>query len=598
MAARLSTRLILGFMIVIVVMIIFSTVVYFSAGRLAGSVDELNKLGTQQAAAGDLRFNLAWLTMPANDYIITGKRKYLKIFDEQAAVEEENFRKIEASDLTGDERKIISDARVYFEGVKKLGHEIFDIKEPVGNPKAMDLMEEMDYKYAHTGAEKVTKLFEIIKEKRVKASVIAKDAQKTANSTIIIGAFFAIIISFIFAVFLSRSISRPLDKMVVAAQNISQGNFEVKVDAESGDELGILANTFNKMTADLKQSFKEQKKLYDGEQRKVRQMSVLHEAVAIISSELELEPLLENLAYQVASLIQAELSALVVLHPETGEIQHFKANIPREAFPVKTMPEGRGLLGVVLKEGAIIHLDDVTADPRFEGLPSGHPFLRTLLGVPMVFKGSVIGGLFVANRIDGSAFTQEDKDLLFMFALQSATAIENARLYTKTVEMATTDGLTGLVNRRVFQERLAEEFARSERYSRPFSLFMIDIDYFKDINDTYGHQAGDSVLQSLGSLLKKTTRNVDIVARYGGEEFAVILPETDEASAKLASERVRASVTHTPFLLSDGKEIALTVSIGVAAYPRCGNIKEEIINRADQALYLAKQTGRNRVCVC
>jgi diguanylate cyclase (GGDEF)-like protein len=400
------------------------------------------------------------------------------------------------------------------------------------------------------------------------------------------------------ALFLIRGIASPLKNIADSAKRIGEGDLDVRVVTGSRDEIGILAHAFNSMAFNLKKSFKEQERLYNEERRKVQQMVTLQEAVSAIASALELEPLLERLAYQAAFLLDAELSALVMLHPETGKVQHFKANIPPEAFPVKTMPEGRGLLGVVLKEGAMLHLDDATANSRYEGLPSGHPPLKALLGVPMLLKGKVIGGLFVANKQGGETFTQEDDDLLLMFALQTATAIENAMLYAKTVEMAEKDVLTGLMNRRVFHEQMATEFARASRYGGAFSLFMIDIDHFKDINDTYGHQAGDSVLQSLGRLLKEKTRNVDIVARYGGEEFAVILPETHEPSASLAGEMIRTSIAQTPFLLPDGKEIAITISVGVATHPRCGSTIEELIKCADQALYLAKQTGRNRVCVC
>lgn len=400
------------------------------------------------------------------------------------------------------------------------------------------------------------------------------------------------------ALFLIRGIADPLKNIADSAKRIGEGDLDVRVETSNSDEIGILAHAFNSMALNLKESFKEQERLYNEERRKVQQMVTLQEAVSAIASALELEPLLERLAYQSAFLLEAELSALVMLHPETGKVQYFKANIPPEEFPVKTMPEGRGLLGVVLKEGAMLHLDHATADSHYEGLPSGHPPLKALLGVPMLLKGKVIGGLFVANKQDGETFTQEDEDLLLMFALQTATAIDNAMLYAKTVELAERDGLTGLMNRRIFHEQMATELARSDRYGGTFSLFMIDIDHFKNINDTYGHQAGDSVLQSLGRLLKEKTRNVDIVARYGGEEFAVILPETHEPSAALVGEMIRTAIAQTPFSLPDGKDIALTISVGVATYPRCGSTMQDLIKCADQALYLAKQAGRNRVCVC
>ncbi|MBI5875145.1 MAG: diguanylate cyclase, partial [Deltaproteobacteria bacterium] len=200
-----------------------------------------------------------------------------------------------------------------------------------------------------------------------------------------------------------------------------------------------------------------------------------------------------------------------------------------------------------------------------------------------------------ANKKGGGHFTGEDESLLFMLAFQSATAVENARLYTKTTELATTDGLTSLLNRRAFMERLTEEAARSSRYEHYFSFLLIDIDHFKLVNDTYGHAAGDAVLKLLAQILKRQTRSVDIVGRYGGEEFAIILPETNSSGAQLVGERIRNVVSKLPFILPNGSEIGLTISIGIACFPSCAGNIEQLIERADAALYSAKNAGRNLV---
>jgi diguanylate cyclase (GGDEF)-like protein len=228
-------------------------------------------------------------------------------------------------------------------------------------------------------------------------------------------------------------------------------------------------------------------------------------------------------------------------------------------------------------------------------LPAGHPFIETLLAVPILLKNKAIGGLFVANKENKGLFTQEEEDIFLMLALQSSTAIENARLYAKTIEMATTDLLTGIPNRRAFIEQLDREVALANRYQNLFFLLMIDIDYFKWINDTYGHSAGDAVLQSLARLLKGQVRTVDLVARYGGEEFVIILLETDDNSASLVAERIRKDVAHTPFILPEGNEIGLTVSIGVASFPEDAKTKDDLLRKTDQALYYAKEHGRNMI---
>ncbi|MFZ5571181.1 MAG: diguanylate cyclase [Thermodesulfobacteriota bacterium] len=164
----------------------------------------------------------------------------------------------------------------------------------------------------------------------------------------------------------------------------------------------------------------------------------------------------------------------------------------------------------------------------------------------------------------------------------------------KLIEMNIKDGLTGVYNRRFFEPRLAEEFQRHRRYNRSLSLIMMDIDHFKQINDNYGHQAGDHILRSLTALVEKIIRNVDIFARYGGEEFCCLLPETSVESAKVVAENIRKKVENEGFLFKD-TEIKLTVSQGLAFLHKDTENAESLLKKADDALYEAKKTGRNKV---
>lgn len=162
-------------------------------------------------------------------------------------------------------------------------------------------------------------------------------------------------------------------------------------------------------------------------------------------------------------------------------------------------------------------------------------------------------------------------------------------------EMSRHDGLTNLYNHSTFNALLEEEAMRTLRFNRQVSLLMLDIDHFKDVNDTYGHRAGDIALKSLSDLLMDESRAVDRVCRYGGEEFAVILPETDAGAAMQIAERLRAAINQQPFDIGGGKTISITVSIGVATYPQQVDSSAAFINAADGALYGAKHAGRNRV---
>jgi two-component system, cell cycle response regulator len=163
-------------------------------------------------------------------------------------------------------------------------------------------------------------------------------------------------------------------------------------------------------------------------------------------------------------------------------------------------------------------------------------------------------------------------------------------------ELSTHDPLTSLPNYRVFHRRLAEEEERSRRYGRPFSLLMLDIDLFKTVNDTYGHLAGDEALRALSAIILRAVRPIDLVARYGGEEFAIILPETTSVGALATAERIREIIATKAIPLPSGQTVNLTVSIGVASYPEDAESGEKLTGAADQALYVAKFGGRNRVC--
>jgi diguanylate cyclase (GGDEF)-like protein len=220
---------------------------------------------------------------------------------------------------------------------------------------------------------------------------------------------------------------------------------------------------------------------------------------------------------------------------------------------------------------------------------------ESLLVLPLLVKDEVIGTFTVAAQRQG-AFPGDRREMLGVIANQVAISMQNARMYEALEEQATTDGLTGLVNHRTFQERFSTMLGRAERHEFPVSLLLTDIDHFKKVNDTYGHPTGDEVLRRVAGILKASARKIDIVARYGGEEFALVLESTDRAGARQLAERIRQEVEQQTFPSGKGPFKA-TLSIGVASYPEDAREKAEIIARADQSLYAAKHGGRNRT-VC
>ncbi len=240
--------------------------------------------------------------------------------------------------------------------------------------------------------------------------------------------------------------------------------------------------------------------------------------------------------------------------------------------------------------------EDHRCDQKFVGLLG----LKNYVVVPFIIKDQPLGALLADRQTSQVPITEEEIPILQMFANQAGLAIENAKLYKQIEDLAITDGLTNLFNHRYFQDCLKLEVQRMSRYENRhdicLSLLMIDVDHFKQYNDTYGHQAGDRVLNEMGQLLKNSLRKVDVVARYGGEEFVIVLPMTTKEQAVMLAERLRASVEKYPFETADKTSLGpVTISLGVATYREDGMNEQDLIGIADQCLYAAKQAGRNCV---
>jgi diguanylate cyclase (GGDEF)-like protein len=209
--------------------------------------------------------------------------------------------------------------------------------------------------------------------------------------------------------------------------------------------------------------------------------------------------------------------------------------------------------------------------------------------------GEVTVGALVCGTRRREGLPDATQAQLGMLALQAAAALVRTRLFEQAERLATTDGLTGLTNRRTLNTQLVARVREAQRYHRPLSLLLLDIDHFKKVNDTHGHPAGDAVLRGVSAVARAQARETDLVARYGGEELAVVLPETDAAGARAIAERLRAAVEGTAHATTEQGSLRVTVSVGVATWPGGGQTPDELLTTADRALYRAKQTGRNRV---
>ncbi len=347
--------------------------------------------------------------------------------------------------------------------------------------------------------------------------------------------------------------------------------------------LVLLVSLFNKMRS-KERSINEQ-------QRIIRELGILNELSASLHTSLDKESVLEMIIDKARSLLKSEHAAILLID-ESRRVTDFLTTMGPPPGECKTKLVGT--FKKVVNELTTIRTADIQEDPAFSGFPPEHPQIKSVLMVPMILRGESIGVIVAVNK-KNDQFNDNDEDLILNLAFHSSLAIEKVQFHREILKMASTDGLTGLNNHRTFQERLQQEIERARRFDTPLSLLMIDIDRFKKFNDTYGHTQGDEVLKIIAGILKDNVRSIDFVARYGGEEFAVILPQVDLEGALVVAERIRRSAENYELVFNGHKE-RVTLSIGVATYPDDASNREELIDHADKALYLAKRTGRNRLC--
>jgi len=221
------------------------------------------------------------------------------------------------------------------------------------------------------------------------------------------------------------------------------------------------------------------------------------------------------------------------------------------------------------------------------------PNIPSLLVLPLLHHGRPLGTLILGAK-RRHAFGDTVRPTLEVLASHLAVSLSNARMVQKLETMATTDGLTGLLNKRAMLDQAAAKVAAATRFGRKLSVLITDIDWFKKVNDTHGHDIGDVVIKGLADILERTKRATDVVARFGGEEFVVLCEQTDEAGAALLGERIREELEKTVFNTPSGP-LSVTCSVGSATFPEAGQTWDELFKAADEALYCSKRTGRNRV---
>ncbi len=349
---------------------------------------------------------------------------------------------------------------------------------------------------------------------------------------------------------------------------------------QSEGKLLKLLDSLNESTTELERSQARIENIYETS----RLLGELHDDQGITRDVLNI----------VESILGFEMCSIQLCAPdstylyERGRLQESR----RLTSGLREIIAAEGLVGEVVRSGRARRIVDLQQFPEY--IPTISDAQSALI-VPMISHGRVIGVLQAeASRLN--RFSETDQKVAAILAGSAAMAYENSRLHAELEKMVIIDELTGVYNYRFFSERLNDEIKRATRYHQPLSLIMVDLDWFKRINDNYGHEAGNMLLRGVVRVLAANIRDTDVLARYGGEEFIIILPQTDNDDARIIAERIRAEIESSTF--GDGAKfprLRVTVSVGITTYPDNGRSEDELVQLVDQAMYLAKGSGKNAV---
>ncbi|MBL4889333.1 MAG: diguanylate cyclase [Candidatus Lindowbacteria bacterium] len=382
------------------------------------------------------------------------------------------------------------------------------------------------------------------------------------------------LLAFMVVFYIARSIVRPIRELRDGTNEFGKERYDTRVSITSNDEVGQLARTFNDMADRI-----------DKQIKRVRTLQVCSRQIA---GELEQEHVVSVSADAFAKIAGVSKMSIMLLDETKDELEIVGGmGLHNDAKNFVALRRGEGIAGRVIENGKSIYIEDLGESDLYHSHSGSKP-TGQIFALPLIVKGRCFGVINLHEKSDNSKFDASDKSILTTLTEIVAVAIENARLY----DMAITDGLTKLYIVRYFHQRLDEEIIRTHRTAQPLSLIMTDLDHFKSVNDTYGHQSGDAVLVALASIIIQIFREIDICCRYGGEEFAIILPNTDKAGAIIVAERLREAVEQYDFSTAT-TTLSLSISCGTTTY-KMGMSKNDLVHEADSALYKSKRDGRNR----
>ncbi|MDT8437138.1 MAG: sensor domain-containing diguanylate cyclase [Gemmatimonadota bacterium] len=333
---------------------------------------------------------------------------------------------------------------------------------------------------------------------------------------------------------------------------------------------------------------------HDDLRQRIREMEALNRIGRLASEGGALGATLNSMLEIAEEILPDVRCALLLLDHERGVLRVAAGQGYRLAARYLEIPLGRGVTGRCARTGEPQVVDDIAQRSEAGDYIEGIPDARSEAAVPLVAEGEVMG-VFNAESVRPSAFGERELQTLALIARQASAVIRAAQLLQETRRLATTDPLTGLHNRRQFTRQLEENVRRASRYGEGLALVLLDLDFFKNVNDRFGHQVGDEVLQSLATTLQDAVRETDQTARIGGEEFALVLLRCDRELALQIAERVREGIGALGVEGVPHAQLQLSASIGIAFLPADASEPKALMRAADEALYSAKRMGRDLV---
>jgi diguanylate cyclase (GGDEF)-like protein len=335
-----------------------------------------------------------------------------------------------------------------------------------------------------------------------------------------------------------------------------------------------------------------------GDQREAGEVAVFHELGKALTSSLQLDQVLRTIMEKIDEFLRPDTWSLLLVDEVKQEL-YFELAVGKGAQALKDVriKMGQGIAGWVAQHDEAVVVPDVSSDTRFFSQvdEKTKTATRSIVAVPVRYRDHCLGVIELVNCVSAEGFHERDLALLEALADFAAIALENARHVKRIHELTITDDCTSLYNARHMDFILETEVYRSQRYGYEFSLVFIDLDHFKTVNDTHGHLVGSNLLAEIGTMIKIACRRIDFAFRYGGDEFVIVLPQSNKESAFIVAKRLHRMISETPWLASEGLNIHITASLGVASYPSDAKTKVELLHLADEAMYLVKNTTRDAV---